>query len=152
MINNFPPFCGRLTRSTSAPFRVGYNPIQPIMSSRCLSAAGLRFLDLPSPSGISGHPYGGRTDRGQIPGGLSRSAPSRGDWGGCLLYSGVVVSLPEAWVLSRPLPPGEVPGRLTQHCRRYQSSCPATSIYGASPKIHLRSPVQSFPGLGRVDD
>ena len=29
---------------TPAPFRVGYCPIQPVMDSRCLSAAGFRFL------------------------------------------------------------------------------------------------------------
>ena len=62
------------------------------MTSRCLSAAGLRFLDLPLPTETSGHSYGGCTDQSQIPLGLPRSAPSSRDWGGCLLYSGVVVS------------------------------------------------------------
>src|SRR5262245_27877517 len=123
------------------------------MASRCLSAAGLRFLDRPPPTGTSGRSYESRTDHSQIPLGLSRSAPSRIDWDGCLLYSGVVVSLPrgvceppatESCALSVML--------LTRHCRLAQSSCPATPIYGASPKIHLRSPVQSFLGLGTVDD
>jgi hypothetical protein len=87
-----PPSCGRLTRSTSAPFRVGDSPIQPVMPFRCLSAAGLRFLDRPVPTETSRHPYRGRTDLGQISVGFPRSAPSSCDWGGCLLYSGGVVS------------------------------------------------------------
>ena len=41
---------------------------------------------------------------------------------------------------------------LTHYCRLVQSSCPAPAIHGASAKIHSRSPVQSFPGLGRGDD
>jgi hypothetical protein len=41
---------------------------------------------------------------------------------------------------------------LTQPCRLGQSSCPATSIHGASPKLHCCSPVQSFPGPGEVKD
>jgi hypothetical protein len=36
---------------TSAPLQVGYCPIQPVMYSRCLSAAGLRFLSYPVPLG-----------------------------------------------------------------------------------------------------
>ncbi len=32
-----------------SPLSGGYRPIQPVMISRCLSAAGLRFLDLPVP-------------------------------------------------------------------------------------------------------
>jgi hypothetical protein len=41
------------TRPTSAPFRVRHRPIQPVMSSRCLSAAGFRFPGLPLPLGGS---------------------------------------------------------------------------------------------------
>ena len=37
---------------TSAPLQVGYCPIQPVMYSRCLSAAGLRFLSYPVPLGV----------------------------------------------------------------------------------------------------
>ena len=57
-----------------------------------------------------------------------------------------------ACVNPRPLQTTVASCLLTQHCRRYQSSCPATSIYEASTKIHRCSPVQSFPGLGTVDD
>src|ERR1043166_1806797 len=64
------------------------------MPSRCLSATGFRFLALPVPTEPSSHSYGGCTDHGQIPLGLPRSAPSRPNWGGCLLYSGGVVSAP----------------------------------------------------------
>ena len=141
------------TRPASAPFQVGYCPIQPVMASRCLSAAGLRFLDRPIPTEDFRRSCVWPTDLDQTSLGFPRSAPSSCDWGGCLLYSGVVVSLPrgvceppatETWGFPLML--------LTQHCRRCQSSCPATSIYGASPKIHSRSPVQSFPGLSHVDD
>src|SRR4030095_14932563 len=85
--------------------------------------------------------------------GLSRSAPSSPDWGGCLLYSGVVVSLPRG-VCEPPAPESCALSvmLLTRHCPLAQSSCPAPAIHGASPKIHWRSPVQSFPGLGTVDD
>src|SRR3989442_8016732 len=77
----------------SAPFQVGQCPIQPVMASRCLSAAGLRFLDHPVPTGDFRHPCVRPTDLSQTPLGFPRSAPSSCDWGGCLLYSGVVVSL-----------------------------------------------------------
>src|SRR5262249_14999122 len=137
----------------SAPFRVGYGPIRPVMTSRCLSAAGLRFLDHPVPTEDFRRSCVRPTDCRQTPGGFPRSAPSRGDWGGCLLYSGVVVSLPRGVCE----PPATADSQywlrlLTHHCRLVQSSCPATSIHGASTKIHSRSPVQSFLGLGRVDD
>src|SRR5712691_6535159 len=42
---------GWLTWPTSAPFRVGYHPIWRVMDSPCLSAASLRFLGHPLPSG-----------------------------------------------------------------------------------------------------
>jgi len=80
--------------STSAPFQVRQCPIQPVMTSRCLSAAGLRFLEHPIPPEDFRHPCVWPTDRGQTPLGFPRSAPSSRNWGGCLLYSGVVVSLP----------------------------------------------------------
>jgi len=78
----------------SAPFQVGQYPIQPVMASRCLSAAGVRFLDHPVPTGGFCRSCVRPTDHRQTPLGFPRSAPSSCDWGGCLLYSGVVVSLP----------------------------------------------------------
>jgi hypothetical protein len=36
--------------ATSAPFQVGHRPIRRVMSSPCLSAAGLRFLAVLSPN------------------------------------------------------------------------------------------------------
>jgi len=80
--------------STSAPCQVGQCPIQPVMTSRCLSAAGFGFLEHPVPTEDFRRSCVRPTDRRQTPLGFSRSAPSSGDWGGCLLYSGVVVSLP----------------------------------------------------------
>jgi hypothetical protein len=79
--------------STSAPFQVGQCPIQPVMTSRCLSAAGLRFLEHPVPTEDFRRSYVRPTDLSQTPLGFPRSAPSSCDWGGGLLYSGVVVSL-----------------------------------------------------------
>jgi hypothetical protein len=84
---------GGVTRSMSAPFEVGYRPIQPVMTSRCLSAAGLRFLDHPVPTGDFRRSCVRPPDLGQTPLGFPRSAPARADWGGCLLYSGGMVSL-----------------------------------------------------------
>ena len=63
------------------------------MPSRCLSAAGFRFLDRPVPTGDFRRSYVRPTDLSQTPWGLPRSAPSSCDWGGCLLYSGGVVSV-----------------------------------------------------------
>ena len=123
------------------------------MTSLCLSAAGLRFLDRPAPTGAFGRPYGWLTDHSQFPIGVPtfRTIELRLGWVPSILrgrgvLTGDVWAPPatEAWSLSVML--------LTRHCRLSQSSCPATSIYEASAKIHLRSPVQSFPGLGRVDD
>ncbi len=49
-----------LTCFASAPFRVGYCPIQRVMDSPCLSAAGLRFAKHPFP--LRSHvPYGSPT-------------------------------------------------------------------------------------------
>jgi hypothetical protein len=79
--------------STSAPFQVGYDPIQPVMPSRCLSAAGLRFLEHPLPTEDFRRAYVRPTDCHQTSLGFPRSALSSCAWGGCLLYSGVVVSL-----------------------------------------------------------
>src|SRR5215510_580138 len=99
------------------------------MSSRCLSAAGFRFLDRPLPTGVFGRPYGWLTDRSQIPLGVPtfRTIERRLGWGPSILR-GRGVRASDVW------------------------EPPATAIYGASPKIHLRSPVQSFPGLGSADD
>ena len=49
--------------STSAPFQVRYSPIQPVMPSRCLSAAGLRFLEHPVPPEAFRRSYVWPTDR-----------------------------------------------------------------------------------------
>jgi hypothetical protein len=47
---------------TSAPFRVGYFPVQRVMNFPCLSAAGIRFLYCPSPTEELAVPYGSVTD------------------------------------------------------------------------------------------
>ncbi len=80
-------------RTTSALFRGGYCPIRPVMHSRCLSAAGIRFLvrscacwGVRPPLPLA-YRHSCRT-----PSGLSRSACVRDDRGGCRFYSGAVVS------------------------------------------------------------
>ena len=139
--------------STSAPFQVGQCPIQPVMTSRCLSAAGFRFLEHPIPTEDFRRSCVWPTDLGQTPLGFPRSAPSSCDWGGCLLYSGGMVSLLATCGHRQP----------SKHVHDLSCFCPTIAVlishrvrqlpnYGASAKIHFRSPVQSFPRLGRVDD
>ena len=53
---------GQFTCSTSARFRVGYGPIQQVMDSPCLSAAGLGFLKHPAPTEDVAIPCGLGTD------------------------------------------------------------------------------------------
>lgn len=96
--NLSPLFACRLARwpeatcSTSACLHSRYDRIQPVMHSRCLSAAGFRFLEHPPPAGEFSLPHGRLTGLRQTPTGLSRSALLRRDWGGCPLYSGTGVS------------------------------------------------------------
>ena len=53
---------GRFTCLTSAPFQAGYYPIQQVMYSLCLSAAGLGFLKHPAPTEDVALPCGLGTD------------------------------------------------------------------------------------------
>ena len=53
---------GRFTYSTSARSRVGYGPIQRVMYSPCLSAAGVHFLEHPTPTEDVAIPCGLVTD------------------------------------------------------------------------------------------
>jgi hypothetical protein len=57
-LGGFSLAVGEVSCPTSAPFRVGYYPIQPVRSSRCLSAAGLCFLRPPFPTEEFGCPCG----------------------------------------------------------------------------------------------
>lgn len=61
---------GRFTCSTSAPFHVGYGPIQRVMYSPCLSAVGLRFLEHPTPIEELAIPCGLGTDCSDLVGGF----------------------------------------------------------------------------------
>jgi hypothetical protein len=92
-LGGFPLSISEAACSTLTPFQVGQCPIQPVMYSRCLSAADFGFLEHPVPTEDFRRSCVRPTDRSQTSLGFPRSAPSRGDWGGCLLYSGVVVSL-----------------------------------------------------------
>jgi hypothetical protein len=57
-LGGFSIAVGAISCPTSAPFRVGYYPSQPVMASRCLSAAGLRVLRPPFPTEEFGCPCG----------------------------------------------------------------------------------------------
>jgi len=123
------------------------------MASRCLSAAGLRFLDRPIPTEDFRRSCVWPTDLDQTSLGFPRSAPSSCDWGGCLLYSGVVVSLPRGVCE----PPATAADRSRSACRPtiavwFSHRVRQLPNYGASAKIHSRSPVQSFPRLSHIDD
>ena len=67
-------------------------PIQPVMDSRRLSAAGIRFLRFPLPTGELGLPCGWLTDFSD-PSGFTTFRNSRRDnWFRCLLYCVGLVS------------------------------------------------------------
>jgi hypothetical protein len=77
-------------------FEFGICPIRPVITSRCLSAGGIRFLKHPIPAEELTLPCGWATGLAvaldQTSSGLSRSTLLSCDWGGCSLYSGVLVS------------------------------------------------------------
>ena len=70
------------------PFGLGISLIRQVMGSLCLSAAGLRFLQLPTPAEALAFPCGRVTDLRQTSTGLSCSAFVRGGQFRCLLYTG----------------------------------------------------------------
>ena len=71
------------------PFGSGMSPIQQLMISLYLSAAGLRFLQHPTPAEELALPSGRVTGPvGQTAPGLPCSASLRDDRGRCLLYAG----------------------------------------------------------------
>jgi hypothetical protein len=83
----------------SAPFRVRHtSPIQPVMNSRCLSAAGIRFVGHLLPAMEFCLPCGRLTDQDAVTcshllgpyRGYYVPLQSRHEWGGCLLYSGFI--------------------------------------------------------------
>ena len=70
------------------PFGLGISLIRQVMGSLCLSAAGLRFLQLPTPAEALAFPCGRVTDLRQTSTGLSCSAFVRCGQFRCLLYTG----------------------------------------------------------------
>ena len=70
------------------PFGLGISLIRQVMGSLCLSAAGLRFLQLPTPAEALAFPCGRVTDLRQTSTGLSCSAFVRCGQLRCLLYTG----------------------------------------------------------------
>ena len=93
--------------SRQRPFGLGnFRPIRRVMDSPCLSAGGIRFLNLRVPAGELGRASEDRLAYrvcARTTTGLPRSAPVRHDRGGCCLYSGAVVSALEPVRRSSPL-------------------------------------------------
>ena len=132
--------------SRQRPFGPGnFRPIRRVMDSPCLSAGGIRFLNLRVPAGELGLASEDRLAYrvcARTTTGLPRSAPVRHDRGGCCLYSGAVVSALEPVRRSSPLLARSSP------CA---TILPATRSYGASSAVYLRSPVRSSPCPVRPD-
>ncbi len=122
------------------PFSVGIRPIQPVMHSRRLSAAGFRLL---------GHLLLAEDFRPLC------SRPTRLRWTSSRLSRSAPIEIQTGWVPSILRGRGVraesrvLLGSLTQNCRVNHPS--ATFNDGASTKIHLRSPVRSFPCPDRLD-
>ena len=124
------------------------------MRSPRLSAGGLRFLDLPVPAvGLSLPSEDRRAcwTAVQTTTGLPRFAPASYDRGGCFLYPGVLVSQRDRQTTSHldRVSPARCLDPLIAVLVNHR--IPATSSYGASSKIHSRSPVRSFPSPVRLD-
>jgi hypothetical protein len=129
-------FFGWLTRSTSATFRYGSGDrIHRVISSPCLSAGGIGFLDHPVPAAGLGRPCGrltgmppdcngvttfrnGEKRRGRVPP-LLRGLGVRTGGKSASLSVGLVLP--------------------------WRTIVPATGLYGASSEVHRHSPVPSFP-------
>jgi hypothetical protein len=137
------------------------------MSSPCLSAGGIHFLDLHVPTGELVRSYDwltGWDDEDdvvilslyQTPLGFPRPAWRRYEWGGCALYSGTVVSVHE--IVRVP----HATDRTIRHVEMsyYSVSCWSNFAVSAtnrmvsfrqlgdneaSSSIHFHSPVHSFP-------
>ncbi|MGQ4808638.1 hypothetical protein NKDENANG_02026 [Candidatus Entotheonellaceae bacterium PAL068K] len=140
----FASFYSRFTSGTLAPTcGLGKSPIQPVMISRCLWAAGVRFLPLPIPARELALPYGRVTRYPRTLSGLSGSADPSYDRFRCPLYD-------EGWgVLARtnlvpfshlPYQPETFLGPSTLWLLR------VTTLL---PRIHFRSPCRSLPCPGR---
>jgi len=109
------------------------------MDSRCLSAAGLRFLGLRFPLGSSALLTSGLPADRRTATGFPRSARKRYDRGGCHLYSGAVVSARDLISWSRPM----------AQYRRISHLQATTSINGASTMVQVSSSVRSSPSPAR---
>lgn len=115
------------------------------MSSRRLSAAGVRLLAFVSRRGIP--PFLRRAYRlRRTPSGFPRSAPERCVGGGGRLYSGAVVSEPGVYSTARPRCGRDSVSPLAHYRRVAIVSCRRPNANGASSTVHLRSSVPTSPG------
>ena len=124
------------------PFGSGMSPIQQLMISLCLSAAGLRFLQHPTPAEELALPCGrGNWPAGQTATGLPCSASLRDDRGRCLLYAGacgVCAGHYHSLFTCGSTPP-------------FQPSFRRLSMTTRPAKVHNRSPCRSSPCPGSGD-
>ena len=124
------------------PFGLGMSPIQQVMSSPCLSAAGIRFLQRPVPAAGLAFPCGrvtGLTARPRR--GCPCSASLRNDRGRCLLYAGacgVCAGHYHSLFTCGSSPP-------------FQPSFRQLSMTTRPAKVHDRSPCRSSPRPGSDD-
>ena len=129
------------------PFGSGMSPIQQLMISLYLSAAGLRFLQHPTPAEELALPSGRVTGPvGQTAPGLPCSASLRDDRGRCLLYAGACL-----WYLTpaRMSHLRYVPFRDHYHSLRRLATRLATNspLRGISPSGGMRLKARPSPGL-----
>lgn len=136
---------GRSPVGSQHPCGLVSKPIQPVMDSRRLSAAGIRFLRLPLPTGDFGLPCGWLTDFSDPSGITTFHNSRRNNWFRCLLYCVGLVST------------SSVRQNWFHFLLGESKSCPntlVTTIFprlipnAASTKDSSSSPCQFFPGPG----
>lgn len=135
----------------------GWSPIRPVMDSRCLSAAGIRFLELPQPAAGLGLPCG------RLTGGVVTLIP---DNNGVTTFTYLemrsgsdALYTPGSWcppLRGRRYPqPALHLGRKMQPVTQVVGNSSSTDVHvdGASSRVRLRSPFRIFPCLlGPPDD
>ena len=131
---------GQFTGSTSARFRVGYDPIQRVMCFPCLSAAGLGFLEHPTPTKDVAIPCGLGTDCSDLV--------------GVFLFR--IGQIQPGWEPAIPRSRGVCAGPFEMHFSRVAqiSALAAWPIAGLTrlAQVHARSPVWFLPCPASVCD
>jgi hypothetical protein len=141
---------GEASCSTSAPFWVGDNPIQPVMYFCCLSAAGIRFLEHPIPTGDFCRPYGWLTEIFRPRWGYHVPHLGAATGVGALSTPGFI-GVTDECSLAIHLSQSSLCPLILNPLLPYKPSIPTTLHHEASSRVHLHSPVQSSPSLGPSD-